>query len=185
MASAKPKKPQTAYFCFMADKRAEIKSSNPDLDHKELVKKMGEEWNKLSEKGKEKYTALANKDKQRYLKEMESYEPTSDDECKKGKKKGGKKAKKEKKEGQPKKPMSAYFFYIGERRATLKEEKPDLGNKEIVIEMGKEWAAMSDKDKAKYVKKAEEDKKRYEKEMKAFKEDDNDDETKEDNEESD
>lgn len=32
----------------------------------------------------------------------------------------------------PKRPTSAFFFYQAERRPTIKTEKPDLQNKEII-----------------------------------------------------
>lgn len=77
-----------------------------------------------------------------------------------------KKAKKDK--DAPKRPLSAYFFYIQERRETLKKEKPSLENKELIKTMGEEWNKLSDEDKKPYVKKAEADKKRYQEEMKAY-----------------
>ena len=68
----------------------------------------------------------------------------------------------------PKKAMTAYFFYLQERRPELKKEKPDLGHLEIVAHMGAEWNKMSDADKAKYVQLAAEDRKRYERERAAY-----------------
>ena len=77
-----------------------------------------------------------------------------------------KKAKKDK--DAPKRPLSAYFFYIQERRETLKKEKPNLENKELIKTMGEEWNKLSDEEKKPYVKKAEADKKRYQEDMKAY-----------------
>ena len=68
----------------------------------------------------------------------------------------------------PKKAMTAYFFYLMERRPGLKKEKPALGHLEIVAEMGAEWNKMSDADKAKYIQLAAEDRKRYEREKAAY-----------------
>ena len=69
----------------------------------------------------------------------------------------------------PKRAISAFFFYNQERRPTLKKEKPNLSNTEIISEMSKEWKALSEKDKKPYITKAENDKKRYVKEMEAYK----------------
>ena len=77
-----------------------------------------------------------------------------------------KKAKKDK--DAPKRPLSAYFFYIQERREALKKEKPNLENKELIKTMGEEWNKLSDEEKKPYVKKAEADKKRYQEDMKAY-----------------
>ena len=76
--------------------------------------------------------------------------------------KGAKKNKKDK--DAPKKAISAYFFYIKERRESITKELPKLNNKEIVKKMSEEWNALSDDKKKPYVQKALEDKKRYEKE---------------------
>ena len=76
--------------------------------------------------------------------------------------KGAKKNKKDK--DAPKKAISAYFFYIKERRDSITKELPNLNNKEIVKKMSEEWNALSDDKKKPYVQKAEADKKRYEKE---------------------
>ncbi len=68
----------------------------------------------------------------------------------------------------PKRPLSAYFFFIQERRESLKKEKPNLDNKELIKAMGEEWNKLSDEEKKPYSKKAEADKKRYQDEIKAY-----------------
>ena len=77
-----------------------------------------------------------------------------------------KKAKKDK--DAPKRALSAFFFYIKERRETLKKEQPNLDIKEIVKTMSAEWKELSDDKKKPYIDKAEADKKRYEAEKKAY-----------------
>jgi hypothetical protein len=80
--------------------------------------------------------------------------------------KGAKKNKKDK--DAPKKAISAYFFYIKERRESITKEQPNLNNKEIVKKMSEEWNALSDDKKKPYVQKAEADKKRYETEKAVY-----------------
>lgn len=86
--------------------------------------------------------------------------------AKKDKKEKRKRAKKDK--NAPKKAISAYFFYIQERREQLKKENPKLDNKEIIVKMGAEWRELSDEQKKPYIDKAEADKKRYEEEKKEY-----------------
>ncbi len=43
------------YFAFCKEKRPEIVTSNPELKPREIVKKLGEEWGKLSDKEKGEY----------------------------------------------------------------------------------------------------------------------------------
>ena len=77
--------------------------------------------------------------------------------------------KKEKKDfDAPKRPVTAFFFFQSERRLTLKKEAPNMEIKEMVTKMSEEWKRMNEKDKIKYMKKAEEDRKRYEKEKAAY-----------------
>ena len=87
----------------------------------------------------------------------------------------GSKEKKEKKQKRakkdkdaPKRALSAFFFYNQERRVSLKKEKPDLSNKDIIRTMSAEWNALTDEKKKPYIEKAEADKKRYEAEKKAY-----------------
>ena len=73
-----------------------------------------------------------------------------------------------KKLNQPKRPITAFFFFQTERRTSLKKEKPDLDNRRLILAMSEEWNKMKDEDKAKYIEKAAEDRKRYEKEKAEF-----------------
>ena len=81
----------------------------------------------------------------------------------------GKGKKREKKDpNAPKRALSAFFVFQTERRVSLKKEKPDLDNRQMIYEMSNEWKQMNDEDKQKYQIKADEDKKRYEKEKAAY-----------------
>jgi len=61
-----------------------------------------------------------------------------------------------------KKPKTAYIFYSTEMRSQMKKENPNATFGEIAKILGANWKSMSDADKAKYVKLAADDKKRYE-----------------------
>ena len=68
----------------------------------------------------------------------------------------------------PKKALTAFFMFQTERRASLKKERPELDNKQLIYEMSNEWKVMKDEDKVKYQALADEDRKRYEKERAAY-----------------
>ena len=82
-----PKKALSAYFIFLAEKREEITASLVDGDEElsgrkrvtKTTKIAGEMWGKLSDDEKEPYKQKSTEDKQRYLEEMESYEPSGED----------------------------------------------------------------------------------------------------------
>ena len=81
----------------------------------------------------------------------------------------GKRRRREKRDKDaPKKALTAYFFFMSERRPELKKEKPNLDHKQIIFELGAEWNKLKEEDKQKYKLKAEEDRKRYEKEKAAY-----------------
>lgn len=50
-----PIKKVNPYFAFCKEKRPDIVATNPELKPREIVKKLGEEWGKLSDKEKDKY----------------------------------------------------------------------------------------------------------------------------------
>ena len=68
----------------------------------------------------------------------------------------------------PKRPISAYFFYNQERRLTLKKEQPTLDHKDLIRVMSDEWNKLTEEQKRPYIKKAEDDKKRYIEQMKEY-----------------
>lgn len=66
-----PKKPLTAYIQFTCEKLAAKTKDLETLGHAERIKKLAEEWNKLSDKQKQKYVKLSEEDKARFNKETE------------------------------------------------------------------------------------------------------------------
>jgi len=72
----KPKAPSSAYFLFLAEKRDETKMNFPNLSHKELVSKLGELWNKLSEVEKQPFVAEAKQEKMKWLEAIKEYKNT-------------------------------------------------------------------------------------------------------------
>lgn len=81
---------------------------------------------------------------------------------------GGAKAKKVKDPNAPKKGMSAFMLFSNDQRNKIKTDNPELSFGEIGRKVGEAWKALSDKQKQVYVKKSEEDKKRYESEMETY-----------------
>jgi len=74
------------------------------------------------------------------------------------------KVKKLKKDG-PKKPKSSYMFFSMEKRAEVVKKNPTAKLGEISKEIGDLWKKTTDKNKVKFEKLAETDKKRYQDEM--------------------
>ena len=79
-----------------------------------------------------------------------------------------KKVKKVKDPNAPKRNLSAYFFFMNDQRPKVVKSNPDLKVTEVGKKLGELWRAMSDSEKAPYVKKADADKIRYEKAKAAY-----------------
>ena len=73
---------------------------------------------------------------------------------KKEKKSKAKKSSDDEENPKVKKPPSAYNIFVKEKTSTVKEEYPDLTNKERMSKIGKIWTALSDEDKEPYKSKA-------------------------------
>lgn len=72
-----PKKPMSAYFLFLNDRRKDIKREKPTLTMCQQTKEATVEWNKMTEKEKKKWQDLQVKEKQRYEKEMQTYDKSN------------------------------------------------------------------------------------------------------------
>ena len=66
----------------------------------------------------------------------------------------------------PKKPSTAYIFFNTETAKKIREKNSNLNNTEVFQKVAQVWAALNDKQKEKYVKMAEADKQRFEKQTK-------------------
>jgi high mobility group protein B3 len=154
-----PKKPKTSYILFSIESRPKIKAQFPDLSTTDILKKLGEAWNKISDKEKKHYEELAAQDKERFESEIKSYVPSADSVEESGRKK-------QKGDG-PKRPLTGYMYFCHEERNKVKEENPQMSGKEITKELANRWKNLTDAQKAPYYEKQKDDKVRYETEKKA------------------
>ena len=121
------------------------------------------------------YEAMVVKEKARYADEMKGYvapdvddnDDIEDEDDIEGSKKK-KVSKKKKDPNAPKKPMSAYMLFSNHIRATVKDDNPALKFGDIAKVVSEKYKQFTEKDKALWGEKAEEDKKRYKQEMAAF-----------------
>lgn len=69
-----PKKPKSGYMIYGDENRDRIRKSLPkDTKFKEVVRKIADEWNKLSDDDKKPYQKKAELDKERYEDELNKY----------------------------------------------------------------------------------------------------------------
>ena len=69
-----PRAPLTGYVRFLNDHRDKVRSENPDLPFHEITKILGQQWSNLPQEQKQQYLDEAEKDKERYMGELEDYQ---------------------------------------------------------------------------------------------------------------
>lgn len=68
-----PKQALSAYMFFLGDAREQLRTEQPELKPPEVVKTMGQMWNKLSEEKKAPYHAQAAAAKEEYKVQLAAY----------------------------------------------------------------------------------------------------------------
>eukprot|EP01084_Bolivina_argentea_P309885 536059_1 len=69
-----PKRPMSVYFLYAADKRAEVKKTNPSLSLTEVAKLLGSDWMKCTKRDKKKYEEEAAESLVDYKEKRAEYE---------------------------------------------------------------------------------------------------------------
>eukprot|EP00471_Norrisiella_sphaerica_P007342 CAMPEP_0184482258 /NCGR_PEP_ID=MMETSP0113_2-20130426/3819_1 /TAXON_ID=91329 /ORGANISM="Norrisiella sphaerica, Strain BC52" /LENGTH=329 /DNA_ID=CAMNT_0026861879 /DNA_START=480 /DNA_END=1469 /DNA_ORIENTATION=+ len=68
-----PRRASNAYMIFCKERRAQLKKDRPDLPFGKLGAKLGEMWREMSPEDRKPYEAKAAMDRERFKKEMETY----------------------------------------------------------------------------------------------------------------
>jgi len=146
------KKPTSAYIYFVSDCRMVLKKKGVETNKVEEVAKLcGAAWKRMTDEQKKPYNEKYKADRARYEKERESLD-----------KRIGKDLNK------PKRPQTAYFFFLNDFRKEMAGKSLPQGEK-IPSLAGKIWRTMTPEQKKIYEVMAEKDKIRYDKEMEEWK----------------
>lgn len=68
----------------------------------------------------------------------------------------------------PKRFLSAYFYYANRERPLIRSEHPDWKVTEVARETGRRWALLSESEKVPFQRLSDEDRVRYEREMRSY-----------------
>jgi len=167
-----PKRPLSAYFAWCATVRAKVTKSLPEGSGvAQAGKKMSEMWNKLTDSQKAPFEKKYRSEKEKYDKKLAKYKLTKDYANFQKKKEQHKvdavKNKKFKKdENAPKRPLSAFFLFMGDEREALIEG--GLSFKEAGAKLGVMWSKLSAAKKKPYEDKAAAAKAKYAKELEKY-----------------
>lgn len=159
----KPKGVKSAYIFFSEFEKKECEKRHEEVNFTEHSKNCGSKWKELDDEAKTPFVKQSEKDRKRYEREMEDYNPPSDSDSEEERPK--KKKKKEKDPNAPKKNVTAYFHFAAEKRPGIKAKNPDMGVTVIAQRIGELWRALQPEDKIPYEQIAIKDKARYQKEF--------------------
>jgi len=155
-----PKRPLCAFMCFSNDMRSQVMLENPNfgVGHRgEIVKELGRRWAVADTETRQKYTEIANQDKERFGREKSEYQMSPYA--------GGYRMKRAKKDpSAPKRNLPAFMWFSSEERPKVTLEIPGGRVSEIAKELGRRWALADVDTRAKFEEMAITDKQRYEKE---------------------
>ncbi|XP_066158008.1 nucleolar transcription factor 1-B-like [Euwallacea fornicatus] len=157
-----PKRPLTSYFLYFMRKRDKICSEQPDLDSLELNKYISKKYQSLSAEKKQKYEAIAAKNKGDYKRQLEEFY-VKHPECRKVVVKKQQRAPKEKPPKRPDIPYKVFVLAESNREEIADEDKAEF--KEVCRE---KWRQMSEEKKLTWIQLAEESYLKYEQDLKDF-----------------
>jgi len=176
-ALEEPKKPQNAYWIFLAENREALTKEAGSNSGPAVGKVAGAKWKGMTDAQKAPYEKKASNSKAQYEKDVKAFEAAGgvmgkrrQEKADAKKEKAGKRARKaEKDPNKPKKPQSAYWLWLGENRAALAKEAGAGGVTAVAKLGGEKWKGLAESVKAPFEKKAAELKKAYEKAMEEYK----------------
>jgi hypothetical protein len=149
----KPKRGKSGFLFYCDTKRPIIKQENPELTVKEIVSKLGTEWQilKLSNSTEiSKYEEMSSKDRNRYKQEMKNYIPILNRKTD-YKKKSGKKPSKRRSKRNEEDIMFENFTKTKKQR--VKKSHPEFDSKDVTEYIKSKWEKMTEEKKLKYKKK--------------------------------
>ncbi|XP_041982010.1 transcription factor A, mitochondrial [Aricia agestis] len=170
----KPKRPLTPFFKFMAQMRPALLAKNPGMTSKEAITWSSKHWQELDAETKSQMVKEYEKDMEDYKKIKKLYESSLSEDQKEEIKRvkeeiaaarEKRKLKAEFKEmGRPKKPMSSYFLFMQSRKDSFQ------GNnvKEYQEKVRTDWQKLSDNERQKFEKQAQDLMNKYKKEIEAW-----------------
>ncbi|BFZ14260.1 hypothetical protein BsWGS_17299 [Bradybaena similaris] len=71
-----PKQPLSGYLRFLTERREQFRQEKPNLSFAEMSKQLGNEWSNLGTHEKQRYLDEAEREKEKYMKDLEAYQKT-------------------------------------------------------------------------------------------------------------
>ncbi|XP_060097214.1 transcription factor A, mitochondrial [Heteronotia binoei] len=172
----RPKLPLSAYIRFCKDQHPICRKQNPNTSVLEITKKIAHAWRELPASEKQPYEAAAKIEMQTYKEQMAKYKaqltPAQEEALKEEKRRkvAKRRATRKKRQltvlGKPKRPRSAFNIFMSEHF----QEAKGVSSQGKMKNLFEEWQKLASFQKQTYHQLAEDDKIRYENEMKSWEE---------------
>lgn len=149
----KPKRGKSGFLFYCDTKRPIIKQENPELTVKEIVSKLGTEWQLLKTSNSDeinKYEEMSSKDRNRYKQEMKNYIPILNRKTE-YKKNSEKKPSKRRSKRNDEDIMYENFTKM--KKPRVKKSHPEFDSNDIIEYIKSKWDNLADEKKIKYKKK--------------------------------
>ncbi|NXJ69769.1 TFAM factor, partial [Rostratula benghalensis] len=170
----RPKRPLTSYFRFLKENRPTFRQNNPEMSNMELVKKLAGAWKELPASQKQVYEDASKTDWQKYSEQLAAYKaqlsPAQAVALKEERRKrlAKRRSFRTKREmtvlGKPKRPRTGFNIFLSENFHENEGVSPVAKLKQLFDA----WQKLSAAQKQPYLQLAEDDKVRYENEMKSW-----------------
>jgi len=146
----KPKRGKSGFLFDCDTKRPIIKQENPELTVKEIVSKLGTEWQLLKTSNSDeinKYEEMSSKDRNRYKQEMKNYIPILNRKTE-YKKNSEKKPSKRRSKRNDEDIMYENFTKM--KKPRVKKSHPEFDSNDIIEYIKSKWDNLADEKKTKY-----------------------------------
>ncbi|XP_066180348.1 transcription factor A, mitochondrial [Sylvia atricapilla] len=173
-SAQRPKRPLTAYLRFVMDNRPAFREQNPGVSNLELIKKLAGAWRELPASQKQVYEEAKKTDWKRYGEQMAAYKaqltPAQAAALKEERRKqlAKRRSIKAKRElsllGKPKRARTGFNIFLSENYQESEGVSPVAKMKKLFDA----WQKLSPSQKQPYLQLAQDDKVRYENEMKSW-----------------
>jgi hypothetical protein len=153
----KPKRGKSGFLFYCDTQRPIIKQENPELSVKEIVSKLGTEWQLLKTSNSDeinKYEEMSSKDRNRYKQEMKNYIPILNRKTE-YKKNSDKKPSKRRSKRNDEDIMFENFTKT--KKPRVKKSHPEFDSKDIIDYIKSKWENLTDEKKLKYKNKKKKD----------------------------
>ncbi|XP_061491321.1 transcription factor A, mitochondrial [Rhineura floridana] len=171
-----PKYPLTAYIRFYKEYQPLYRKQNPDISILDVTRMVANAWRELPASDKQPYEAAAKVDRQVYKEQMAKYKaqltPAQEAALKEEKRRKREKRRVSRKKrqltmlGKPKRPRNPFNIFVAEHF----QESKGISTQGRLKNLFEEWQKTSSSQKQTYQQLAEDDRIRYENEMKSWEE---------------